>query len=413
MDWTTNSDFDSTFQRPNFAVQEHGDGMRAVDFRDTQPLQLDEPPANEAPGPSRGGVGRLVARFENKDLSPALPPRPTNNAVASPIAINQHYSAHAHTFNQQASSPFGFEPRHPTNSFASNSFHSNRFESPSDTQFSSYGTTQSRVTSPMATSPVPVPYGSFHDASRITSPVSGSTADPFGSIDFMTGTQVTSTISQSPMADSSMPTTPATSVPGGTPGFAIWRPPEQQVSQQFTQQIHQKRPSTFQLQPSPKARQPGRINRESEQPNIKSAGSTNGFLRPALPTTPKPPMNTSNQFILELVPGSIPKGKAPPKPPKPRAPKPANLSFAASIKQEPMSPTAFELPTPLGISHVTLPLCFVDYQRLTCAYRTIRMILPLPTTRTETDSPENKYRPKHGKGSSLRFAIYIWNRENP
>lgn len=359
MDWTASSDFDNTFQRHTFGMQQqqqHEGSMETIDFRDAQSLQVaDHQPVNEAPEPSRGGgVGRLVAQFENKTFSPALPPRPASNAVASPIAINQQYQAHTQSFDQQPSSPFSFEPRHPPNSFASNSFHSNRFASPSDTQFGSFGTTQSRVTSPVATSPAPMSFGSFHDASHLASPVGGPTSDPFGSLDFMSGNRVTSTISHSPMPDSPMPTTPATSVPGGTPGFAIWRPPEQQVSQQFTQQVQQKRPSTFQLQPSPKARQPSRMSSESEQQNLKPRTNASGFLRPSVPTTPKPAMNTSNQFILELNPGSKLKGKAPPKPPKPRA-KPSNLSLTPSVKQEPISPAVIEPPTPMGAAHVRLP----------------------------------------------------------
>jgi hypothetical protein len=368
MDWTSSTDFDSAFQGDGYGMQHHDNGMGSMDFRSTQSLQADnQPPANEPPGPSRGGVGRLVAQFENKNFSPALPPRPTSNAVASPIAINQQYQTPS--FDQQPLSPFSFDTRHHPNSYASNSFQSQRFDSPSDSHFGSYGNPQSRVTSPVATSPGPVPFGSFHDASHMASPVAGPTSDPFGSIDFMTGTRAPSTIPRSPMPDSPMPTTPATSVPGGTPGFAIWRPPEQQVSQQFTQHIQQKRPSTFQLQPSPKTRQPGRMNVDAETLDTKPRSHPAGFLRPAIPTTPKPALNNGNQFILELNPGSKAKGKAPPKPPKPRAPKPSNVSLGSGVKQEPMSPAILEPPTPQGAGTVRLLDSLFHQQKLTLSFQ--------------------------------------------
>lgn len=352
MDWTPSSDFDSSFQQHSFDVPQHdGMGSSSVAFGTSNTMSVDDSVSSDGPG--RGGVGRLVAQFESKDFSPPLPPRPTSNAIASPIAIGQQYQPQQ---QQQPSSPFDFEPSNHNNSFTSTSFHSNRFDSPSDTNFGSYGTTQSRVMSPIATSPGPMSFGSFHDASRMTSPTTAPTSDPFGNLDFLAGSQMSS-LSHSPMVESPTPTTPASSVPGGTPGFAIWRPPGQQAGQRSHQQTPQRSvPSNFQPQTQPQ--QPEPMNRAPERENTKiSISNTNssGYFRPPIPSTPKPLINAGNQFILELNPGSKPKGKAPAKPPKPRAPKPTNISLASltpTIKSEPFTPQLPEISTPSGTGQV-------------------------------------------------------------
>ena len=401
MDWTPSSDFDSGFQHHGFGAHQNT-SMRSgnADFGTPQSTQGDD--QGHSDGHSRGGVGRLVAQFENKNFNPPLPPRPTSNAVTSPIAINQQYQAHPQHMEQQPpSSPFGFEPAHNTNSFTSNSFHSNnRFDSPSDTNFGSYGTPHSRMASPIATSPGPMSFGSFHDASRVASPASGPTSDPFGSLDFMASSRMASSFPHTQMINSPAPTTPASSAPGGTPGFAIWRPPGQQVSQEFHQQTQQRVAPNLQLQPPSKPLQHEQNSHEQELGNQRFGSATNshGHSRPPVSSTPKPAINAGNQFILELNPGAKPKGKLSAKPPKPRAPKPANLSLNPTIKEEPSTPFMPDIPTPSSASHVMPTSCsqLLGCIRLTLNRRMTRWT-PRPTPRWEVDRPENKSPLKPGK----------------
>jgi hypothetical protein len=356
MDWTSSSDFDSGVQHHAFGAHQN-EGMRSgnVDFGAPQSSEGDDQAPSD--GHRRGGVGRLVAQFENKNFSPPLPPRPTSNAITSPIAINQQYQAHTqHTEPQPPSSPFGFEPSHSTNSFTSNSFHSNnRFDSPSDSHFGSFGTSYSRMASPIATSPGPIAFGNFHDASRVASPASGPTSDPFASLDFMATSRMATSFSHTPMIGSPAPATPASSAPGGTPGFAIWRPPGQQVNQEFHQQAQQRAAPNLHLHAlaPPKPYQHDQHSHEQEIGDQRFGNTTNshGHARPPVPSTPKPAINAGNQFILELNPGAKPKGKSSAKPPKPRAPKPSNLSLNPIIKEEPSTPTMPEIATPSSTSH--------------------------------------------------------------
>jgi hypothetical protein len=196
----------------------------------------------------------------------------------------------------------------------------------------------------------------------------------------------------SPMVGSPAPTTPGAGAPGGTPGFAIWRPPGQQQSQptsqpQLTPQLeslpqpqvksepetqqmqgfdfqfmqHDSQPQQPQqpqpsLQQQPQQQPPPPSSKPPVPPRSRVAASPGGFFRPALPTTPKPAVNVGSQFILELNPGSKGKGKAPAKPARLRAPSTASKSsFNAPsipedsvVKQQPSTPSLSEISIATG-----------------------------------------------------------------
>ncbi|VUC21716.1 unnamed protein product [Clonostachys rosea] len=351
MDWTPSTDYSNGFQPDGFGAVQNGGAMDFTDmgsFNDNGANGFGQTNGEQTGAGNRnsGGVGRLVAHFENKNPSPPpmLPPRPSNS-VTSPIATNNHL--HHQNHQEQPVSSFGsFNASAPgnsfnSNSFTSNSFNSNRFPGSIETNFGSFGGHQSRVTSPIATSPPPMNYGGFQD-SRVTSPTTnGPTGDPFESLDFMTSNQMNHghTMTTSSMVGSPAPTTPGAGLTAGTPGFAIWRPPgdAQHVQQHQSPAAHpqlQQKIQTQNLQPSPNPKTP-----------FSQANSPSGYFRPPVPTTPKPPMPIGNQFILELNPGSKTKGKAPAKPPKPRAPKPAASSYSTTVKQEPSTPQMSEVPS--------------------------------------------------------------------
>lgn len=347
MDWTPSSDFSSGFDQV-FETSHHGHQQQAT--IKAEPGSVDHNMGSFGQGGTQSsepgrGVGNLIAQFETKEFQPPLPPRPNNNSidnsVTSPITIShQQQPSHFHQFN---AAPQGHS--FASNPFTSNSFASNRVNTPSDTHFGSFGTPHSRVTSPMATSPGPAPFGSFQDGARVGSPSTAPTSDPFGSLDNFVNPRMGQQMSHG------MPQSPAPSTPGhgtGTPGFAVWRAPGQEQPQtpqgyeqfhqqpQFPPQHHQPPPQQAQTLQRPMSRQHS------------VATSPGGYMVPPVPPKVKPTAG-ANQFILELNPGSKAKGKAPVKPPKPKAPKPSltmPLSTSAPvIKQEPQTPQI--PPTPI------------------------------------------------------------------
>jgi hypothetical protein len=259
-------------------------------------------------GQGGGGVGRLVAHFENKGFAPAppLPPRPIPNAVNN-VNTNPSPSMHFGGFTQlvdpnRVSSPIG---------------------SPADTNFGSWDA-QSRMTSPLATSPPAMSFGSFHDGSRVSSPIAGPSSGQFGSLDdFMSSNRMNNQM-MTPMVAS--PSQSASAAPG-TPGFEIWRPP-------------------VPMTPKPT---------QSQFNNSANAGT---FYKPPVPTTPKPVMNAGSQFILEFNPGAKGKGKAPAKPARPRVVPPVPTAFDTQIKQEPPptpKPTDIPVSSPTVVVRTSCP----------------------------------------------------------
>ncbi|KAH6603285.1 clr5 domain-containing [Trichoderma cornu-damae] len=197
-----------------------------------------------------GGVGRLVAHFENKGYVPPLPPRPIN-----------HQTHH-----------LGTSPSMPSQFGGLNSAaHAHRISSPvassGESHYGSLGVHSPPTPSPIATSmgrSGGMHFGSFHDTQQVHSPGIGT---PFGSMDgFMNPTRMHSPMASTPMVSSPMVSSPGQVPPGvpGTPGFEIWRPP----------------PS---MAPKP------------EPSHIANPASFGGYFRPPVPTTPKPVVHTGGQ----------------------------------------------------------------------------------------------------------------------
>ncbi|KAM0558213.1 hypothetical protein ACHAPJ_004897 [Fusarium lateritium] len=262
-----------------------------------------------------GGVGRLVAHFENKSFAPPLPTRPSH-VVTSPV----HQEP-------PASSPFG-------NFSVASPIVTSPLASPSEPNYGLLGG-PSRVTSPIANPPPALAFGGFHDM-QIHSPGVGPSSGPFGSMNsfMVNNNRVTTPMETTSMTGSSMMpnprmnttkiTSPNPAAPGvpGTPGFAIWRPP-------------------VPMTPKPSMDQP--------QNNNNSSNAGGYFAKPPIPSTPKPVMNAGSQLVLDFNTNSSfnVKGKAPAKPPaKPprptRQPSRSSIStpapFSPPIKREPSTP---------------------------------------------------------------------------
>ncbi|KAI5458458.1 hypothetical protein BGZ63DRAFT_416128 [Mariannaea sp. PMI_226] len=272
-------------------------------------------------GGNGGGVGRLIAQFENKGFAPPLPPRPTN-AATNPINANQQLSSPFQNFN--VSPPDVASP----------------LSSPPEVNYASLGG-PSRVTSPITSPPLSFAgFQGFHQ--QVSSPLS---SGPFGSMDsFMTDNRmdttmdmgvsppvITSPISSTQMVGSHMSaspmnapsmvtpkmTSPSTSngVPG-TPGFAIWRPPVPDTPKPNISQTQATGNSTF--------------------------GNGGQFTKPPVPSTPKPVMNAGSQLILDFNTGSSIRGKAPARAP---ARQPARRP---SRQHMPMPTTSVLSPSPMA-----------------------------------------------------------------
>ncbi|KAH7152930.1 hypothetical protein EDB81DRAFT_757947 [Dactylonectria macrodidyma] len=290
-----------------------------------------------SPHQDGGGVGRLVAHFENKGFAPPLPPRPSNT-VASPI-----------TSNPPASSPFG--------SFAVTSHNvASPLSNSSEVDYGSLAS-PSRVISPVA-SPPPMSFGGFHPMHPGTNSMAGSSSGQYGNMDsFMMNHRVTSPMTMSsmgtspmitsPMAGNSMVAPPMTSTPmlaspkvtspspntpgvPGTPGFAIWRPP-------------------VPMTPKPVV--------EQSQFSSNTVSTGGYFTKPPIPSTPKPVMNAGSQLVLDFNQRTKARGKAPARAPskqparqptrqpsKQQFSAPTPPTFSPSLKQEPETPQLSKVP---------------------------------------------------------------------
>ncbi|KAK1240571.1 hypothetical protein MKX07_004599 [Trichoderma sp. CBMAI-0711] len=289
MDWTP--EIDTTFHH-------HGDGVAMSPVENVELDSLGSPQGG-------GGVGRLVAHFENKGYVPPLPPRPINNQPHQP-----HHMGHSPSMSSQFGS---------LNSVAHPHRISSPVASPGESQYGSLGVhsppTPTSIVTNMNRSGS-ISYGSFHDTQQVHSPGVGT---PFGSMDgFMSSARVNSPMVATPMASTPVMPSPmaAPGVPG-TPGFEIWRPPPSMTPKPETSQITN--PANF-----------------------------GGYFRPPVPTTPKPVVNTGNQFILEFNPSAkAAKGKAPAKPPRPRLPpRKPNLSQSQLSAQTSAAPVQASVSTP-------------------------------------------------------------------
>ncbi|KAK0392075.1 hypothetical protein NLU13_1573 [Sarocladium strictum] len=331
MDWTsTSDDFHSGFTHDDM-------GTPSVAQETAQLGSMGS--FQSSSNSSGGGVGRLVAQFENKDFNPPLPPRPSQQVVSSPAVNSPPPSTSFGMFDpssmgslgsmnsmaQHSTSPLPQSPPINTHFGSFSSIDPNRVQSPVATPMDNgYGSFpgQSRVASPMLASPESsMPFTGFHD-SRVSTPTAGpSSSNHFGSLDdFMSSSIPQSSGMGNPAVPVPSRNTSTPAAPG-TPGFAIWRPPPSTLSNATPK-------------PAP-----------SDHPTPTTPGG--GFFRPPPPPVPpKPTMNTGNQFILEFNPASKPKPKAPAKPPRPRAPSTVSVStFSPEIKQEPISTPLSETPT--------------------------------------------------------------------
>ncbi|KAF4508765.1 hypothetical protein G6O67_005105 [Ophiocordyceps sinensis] len=262
-----------------------------------------------------GGVGRLVAHFENKGFAPfenkgyapPLPPRPAPGAQTQQSVPRAQFDGLGY---------FGNGPG------LASSFNPNRIatpaQSPAEAQWENFGL-QSPMTSPVANSSF-----RLQDASRGDNSGAGQLTGQFGCLDHFVSanrlqSQTEPSLSLSQRGHSSMVSPPAVvsraqpSPPtSGTPGFDIWRPP-------------------------------GSVSVKSEAPplacSVLPAGS---YGKPPVPNTPKPNLNApGSHFILEFNPSARAKGKAPAKPARLRAPPPPSMPspFSPEIKKEPATPS--------------------------------------------------------------------------
>ncbi|RDA90599.1 hypothetical protein CP533_6926 [Ophiocordyceps camponoti-saundersi (nom. inval.)] len=324
MDWTPTSD---DYHHAN-------DGSDDVELDSLSPVH---------PADGSGGVGRLVAHFENKGFVPF-----ENKAYAPPSRLETHQqqqqqqeaqqqpmSSKSH-FDQMAF--FGTAPP----GLAGSSYAATDRAGPppatglGESPWASYGL-HPRVPSPLAANPSAVGFGSFQDTPRVTEPV---VPTQFGGLDvFASANRVPGPaplpLQTSQMAPSPMISPTQTSPPvAGTPGFEIWRPPGSVGVKPV-------------VAPPPQA----------------MPRSGNGFVKPPIPSTPKPSMmnnGSGNQFILEFNPSAtsttLPsatasgatakaKGKAPVKPARLRAPPAVPSPFSPEVKQEPVTPGTCEGPS--------------------------------------------------------------------
>ncbi|GAO18978.1 hypothetical protein UVI_02014880 [Ustilaginoidea virens] len=352
---------------------------------------------------SGGGVGRLVAHFENKGFNPfenrslasapPLPPRPLNATVSMNNHTDGNDQRHHHHQQQQQQQHAAQSPSISMNSFqaslsfdplssycgngvsgggggSSPSFDSNRIASPVTASGESWGgpfPSSHRVTSPAAMSPTCMAFGSYHDG-RVASPGAGPSPAPFGSLDgFMPGNRMRSPVAHQPdMASSPLVPSPVTpnsaahqNTPaiGGTPGFEIWRPPGSADTKSLNRNLSNAlgssanpsiagfRSSSSRRGTSSNGAIPNHATTSPAASNNNHVSATNsaGFLKPPVPTTPKPHISVGNQFILELNPITKAKSRASTKPPRPRVPPPIPLPFVPEIKQEPETPRPLEM----------------------------------------------------------------------
>lgn len=309
---------------------------------------------------SSGGVGRLVAQFENRDINPPLPPRPGHQQqpvspmVHSPQGSASYGAFHPSSFGSVSVSNHTatHSPHSPQIATQFGSFNSvdatmhNQMPSPvasvAETGFGSFGN-HSRVASPLVSSPPSTAtFGGFHD-SRVSTPTAGPSSQSYGSLNNLMAGEASTNSAQENQGVSSPNYEASNAAVPGTPGFEIWRPPGSD-------------PSATTPKPIP-----------AQTTNVPPTSATN-YFRPPVP--PKPAFASNNQFILEFNPNAKAKAKAPAKPPRPRAPSTASISvFPPDIKQEPRTTPIPETPGASSTTGtlVSYSLEFITYsqQRLT------------------------------------------------
>ncbi|KAG6197165.1 hypothetical protein E4U10_000263 [Claviceps purpurea] len=336
-------------------------------------------------------VGRLAAHFENKGYDPfeqkssvptRLPSRPIYTAVSNISSFN--CQQHQHSLDLECSSVgmnsfrsnIGFDPMPLCGS-------SGGAASPITITDESWGSFDSmqRVTSPVSISPPPWSYGSFQEH-RLASPIAMSSSAQFGSLDnFMADNRIRSSVAQSPMSNSHSVSSPtilsainSTSVShaapafGGTPGFDTWYPPGT-----ISARINQSPPDGFNTNRNGDSGSNNTTasitgisdfhnsgNRVSdrdidllatpfhpENNNHDSAAMSACSLKP--PASKPPNTNISvddQQFMLEMSPCAIVKGKMPARPHRQKASLPSlnTSSLAPQVKREPATPKPFDIP---------------------------------------------------------------------
>ncbi|PHH67749.1 hypothetical protein CDD80_559 [Ophiocordyceps camponoti-rufipedis] len=330
MDWTPTSDDTPSYHHANDEVE----------LDSLSPIHVEGADGNAGPG----GVGRLVAHFENKGYTPFenkpyAPPTTLPSSRGSQTGLDTQQSLSKPHFDQLsyygpgpgpgnapglAASPFAPDRSAPVTGLG-------------DSSWASYGL-HPRVPSPLAaTNPSAVGFGTFQETPRVTGPVPTPMSAQFGGLDiFASGNRVPGPAGPPPlptpqMAPSPMLSPTQTSPPvAGTPGFEIWRPPG----------------STVPVKP---------VTAPTTTPVVPRAGA---FIKPPVPSTPKPNVSGSgNQFILEFNPTATKtaKGKAPAKPARLRAPPAVPPPFSPEVKQEPVTPGASDRPSSSSTAAASLP----------------------------------------------------------
>ncbi|KAG6101573.1 hypothetical protein E4U30_001739 [Claviceps sp. LM220 group G6] len=334
-------------------------------------------------------VGRSAAHFENKAYDPfeqksfvptRLPSRPIYTAVSNTSSFNRQQ--YQHSLDLECSS------------LGMNSFRSNIGFDPlplcgssggpvspitiADEGWGSFDSMQ-RVTSPVSISPPPWSYGSFQEH-RLASPFAMSSSGQFGSLDnFMATNRIRSSIAQSPMSNSHLVSSPtilsavnsvshATPAVGGTPGFETWRPPgtisvriDQSPPDGFNtnsngdggsnnttasiigmRDFHNSRNRVFDRDNDLHA-----MSFHLENNNLDSSATSACSLKPSASKAPKTNSSVDDQqFMLEMSPSTIVRGKVPPRPHRQKASLPSlnTSSLAPQVKQEPATPKPFDVP---------------------------------------------------------------------
>ncbi|KAG6036952.1 hypothetical protein E4U41_005378 [Claviceps citrina] len=333
-----------------------------------------------------GGVGRLVAHFENKGLTPfeqkpfapTLPPRPLINPLDDTTNAGTTHHHHHHAVPSSSSigmnsfhASIGFDPLPYCGGSASGgrgnmSFNPNRIASPVAIPAESWRSFDSmqRMTSPISMSPPSLSYGSYRE-NRLASPIDTSSSAQFGSLEnFMSTSHIRSPVAHSPMLNAHMASSPVMPSPGasssanqtspavgGTPGFEIWRPPAT-----LSARMGQSSPNSLDTISTTTAHSRNRnIERSIDIntpplhiPRNSHDFSANGasFSKPPVPKSSKPNISIGNQFILELNPSAKAKGKAPAKPPRPKASFSSSVTapLVPEVKQEPATPKPLDVP---------------------------------------------------------------------
>ncbi|KAG6116163.1 hypothetical protein E4U13_002051 [Claviceps humidiphila] len=333
-------------------------------------------------------LGRSAAHFENKGYDPfeqksfvptRLPSRPIYTAVSNTSSFDRQQ--HQHSLDLECSSVgmnsfrsnIGFDPLPLCGS-------SGGPVSPitiADEAWGSFDSMQ-RMTSPVSISPPPWSYGSFQEHG-LASPFAMSSSGQFGSLDnFMATNRIRSSIAQSPMSNSHLVPSPtilsavnsvshAVPAVGGNPGFETWRSPGA-----ISARINQSPPDGFNTNSNGDSgsnnttasiigiRDFHNRNRvfdrdndlhampfHLENNNLDSPATSACSLKPSASKPPKTNINVDDQqFVLEMSPNTIVKGKVPARPHRQKASLPSlnTSSLAPQVKQEPATPKPSDVP---------------------------------------------------------------------